>query len=104
MPYRLTLTLQEQAGRVSGVLTNLENRKAYALSGSFEQKGNTLTLDTSLFEQGNQHRGNLRGEVREGEFSGQLRTVLFGKELLSYRVTLGRVSSEGAAGRDTDSD
>lgn len=103
VPYRLVLAVQPRGQGVSGVLTNLENRKAYALSGSFEQKGDTLTLDTSLFEQGNQHRGNLRGEVREGEFSGQLRTVLFGKELLSYRVTLGRVNSEGAAGRDTSS-
>lgn len=100
VPYRLVLAVQPRGQGVSGVVTNLESRKAYALSGRFEQKGDTLSLDASLFEQGNQHRGNLRGEVQAGEFSGQLRTVLFGKELLRYSVTLKRVSSEGDAGRE----
>ena len=51
VPYRLTLTLQEQAGRVSGVLTNLESKKTYTGSGSFRrtQAGGQELLSNGRF-------------------------------------------------------
>ncbi|AAF11062.1 hypothetical protein [Deinococcus radiodurans] len=96
VPYRLVLTVQPRGQQVSGVLTNLESRKAYALSGSYQAAGDALTLDTALFEKGEQHRGNLRGELKDGELNGQLRTVVFGKELLSYSLRLQRVTDAAA--------
>ena len=98
VPYRLVLAVQPRGQQVSGVLTNLENRKAYALSGTYKSVSDTLSLDAALFENGNQHRGNLRGDLQAGEFSGQLRTVLFGKELLSYNLQLKRVTPAEAEG------
>lgn len=96
VPYRLLLSLQPKAGKVSGVLTNLESRKAYALSGTFQQAGDRLTLDTALFEDGDKHRGNLRGVWEGGKLSANLRTVLLGQELLSYNLELTRTEAVSA--------
>ena len=92
VPYRLLLSLQPRGGKVSGVLTNLESRKAYALSGTFQQAGDQLTLDTALFEDGNKHRGNLRGVWQGGKLSANLRTVLLCQELMRYALELNRVA------------
>lgn len=92
VPYRLVLSVQQKSGKVSGVLTNLESQKAYTLSGTFEKASAGLTLDTALFEDGDKHRGNLRGSWQAGDLSGELKTVLFGKEILTYQLSLQRVS------------
>lgn len=91
VPYRLILYVQEREGRASGVITNLESRKAYALSGSFKRGGEGGALDANLYEDGDKLRGTLRGELGNKTFSGTLRTVLLGKELLGYVVTLDKV-------------
>lgn len=88
VPYRLVLSVQEREGRASGVITNLESRKAYALSGKFERSGEGGTLDVNLYENGDRLRGTLRGQIVGTKFSGTLRTVLLGKELLGYTVNL----------------
>jgi hypothetical protein len=94
VPYRLLLGLQERGGRASGVLTNLESRKAYAVSGKFTRAGQQAesggTLDVNLYEDGDRFRGTLRGQLTASGFQGTLRTVLLGRELLGYTVTLER--------------
>ncbi|GBF06575.1 hypothetical protein DAERI_090161 [Deinococcus aerius] len=96
VPYRLVLSVQEREGRASGVITNLESRKAYALSGKFQRSGEGGTLDVNLYENGDRLRGTLRGQIVGTKFSGTLRTVLLGKELLGYTVNLDK-REEGAA-------
>lgn len=88
VPYRLILYVQEREGRASGVITNLESRKAYAVSGKFQRAGEGGTLDVNLYEDGDKLRGTLRGEIAGTKLSGTLRTVLLGKELLGYVVNL----------------
>lgn len=88
VPYRLILSVQEREGRASGVITNLESHKAYALSGKFQRAGEGGTLDVNLYEDGDKWRGTLRGEIAGTKLSGTLRTVLLGKELLGYVVNL----------------
>lgn len=90
VPYRLVLSLQEREGRATGVLTNLESRKAYALSGRFQPAGTGGTLDANLYENGDQWRATLRGTLTGDQLRGTLRTVLLGQELLNYAVTLDR--------------
>lgn len=94
VPYRLLLGIQERGGRASGVLTNLESRKAYAVSGQFERAGSLAesggTLDVNLYEDGDKFRGTLRAEIAGTKLQGTLRTVLLGRELLGYTVTLER--------------
>ncbi|MBI0447219.1 hypothetical protein [Deinococcus sp. DB0503] len=88
VPYRLILSVQEREGRASGVITNLESHKAYAVSGKFQRAGEGGTLDVNLYENGDKWRGTLRGEIAGMKLSGTLRTVLLGKELLGYVVNL----------------
>ncbi|WP_034383204.1 hypothetical protein [Deinococcus sp. YIM 77859] len=88
VPYRLILYVQEREGRASGVITNLESRKAYAVSGKFQRAGEGGTLDVNLYEDGDKWRGTLRGEIAGTKLSGTLRTVLLGRELLGYVVNL----------------
>lgn len=88
VPYRLILSVQEREGRASGVITNLESRKAYAVSGKFQRVGAGGSLDVNLFENGDKLRGTLRAEIAGTKLSGTLRTVLLGKELLGYTVNL----------------
>ena len=100
VPYRLVLTVQPRSQQASGVLTNLSSRKTYTLSGTYRPLGEALVLDTALFENGNEHRGNLRADWQAGTLSGQLRTVLFGKELLTYRLDLKRVAAADGTSND----
>ena len=97
VPYRLVLSVQEREGRASGVITNLESRKAYAISGSFKRLGNGGSLDVNLYEDGDKLRGTLRGDLKDGKLSALLRTVLLGKELLGYVVNLEKVDGKQAA-------
>jgi len=94
VPYRLVLSVQEREGRASGVITNLESRKAYAVSGSFKRSGEGGSLDVNLYEGGNKLRGTLRGDLKDGKLSALLRTVLLGKELLGYVVNLEKVGTD----------
>lgn len=99
VPYRLVLNVQQRGGQVSGVLTNLESRKAYALSGTFERPtggsaGDEVRLDGNLYESGDKHRGTLRGTLGPKAFKGTLRTVLLGKELLGYELELTKVDGK----------
>ncbi|MEF2278688.1 hypothetical protein V3W47_10275 [Deinococcus sp. YIM 134068] len=94
VPYRLVLSVQEREGRASGVMTNLESRKAYAVSGKFQRGENGGGIDVGLFEEGNKYRGTLRGQITGTKFSGVLRTVLLGRELLGYNVTLDKQTGE----------
>ncbi|WP_102126221.1 hypothetical protein [Deinococcus planocerae] len=96
VPYRLVLSVQEREGKASGVMTNLESRKAYAVSGKFQRVENGGAIDVGLFEEGNKYRGTLRGEIVGTKFSGVLRTVLLGRELLGYNVTLEKQTGEAA--------
>ncbi|MDL2345341.1 hypothetical protein QOL99_14460 [Deinococcus sp. MIMF12] len=89
VPYRLLLSVQEREGRATGVLTNLESRKAYAVSGTFQRVGTTGgSIEVNLYESGDNLRGTLRAEIGAGKVSGTLRTVLLGRELLTYNLTL----------------
>ncbi|WP_246580377.1 hypothetical protein [Deinococcus aestuarii] len=94
VPYRLVLSVQEREGKASGVMTNLESRKAYAVSGKFQRVQGGGGLDVGLFEEGNKYRGTLRGQIQGNKFSGVLRTVLLGRELLGYNVTLDKQTGE----------
>ena len=99
VPYRLVLNVQQRGGKVSGVLTNLESQKAYALSGTLETlKGEEPTdevrLDGNLYESGDKHRGTLRGTLSPKAFKGTLRTVLLGKELLGYELEMTKVDGK----------
>lgn len=97
VPYRMTLTVQEREGRATGVITNLESRKAYAASGTFKRSGNGGALELNLFENGDKHRGNLHATLSGSKISGVLRTVLLGRELLGYTVELERVGEAAPA-------
>lgn len=61
VPYRLVLSVQEREGRASGVITNLESHRAYAVGGAFKRLEAGSSLDVSLFENGDKLRGTLRG-------------------------------------------
>ncbi len=97
VPYRLTLTVQEREGRATGVMVNLESRKAYAASGTFKRNGAGGALELNLYENGDQHRGNLHAVLDGPKISGVLRTVVLGRELLGYTVELKRVENAPAA-------
>lgn len=94
VPYRLVLSVQERGGRASGVITNLESHKAYAVSGSFRRSGEGGSLDVNLYEGGDKLRGTLRAELQQDRLGGTLRTVLLGKELLGYVVNLQKVGAD----------
>lgn len=93
VPYRLVLTVQERAGRASGVLTNLESKKAYAATGSFRPAEGGGALDLTMYEGGDKYRAALHGDLRAGAITGQIKTVLLGKELFPYNVTLNKVTA-----------
>ncbi|GGR80304.1 hypothetical protein [Deinococcus sedimenti] len=97
VPYRLTLGLVERDGRASGSLVNLESRKVYAGSGTFKRFVDGTEITLQLFENG-AHRANLyvvrhdtNGQV---SLDGHLRTVLLGREALSYGVSLRPVPAQ----------
>ncbi|CAM3801376.1 hypothetical protein [Deinococcus frigens] len=97
VPYRLTLTVQEREGRATGVITNLESRKAYAASGTFKRNATGGALELTLFENGEKHRGNLHATLTGTKISGVLRTVLLGRELLGYTVDWNLVAGASPA-------
>ena len=92
VPYRLTLTVQEQAGRVNGVLTNLESKKTYTGSGSFKRTQAGGQVDMNFFENGNKFRAAIHADLSGDTLTGKLRTVLLGKELFPYNITFRKVS------------
>lgn len=92
VPYRLTLTLQEQAGRVSGVLTNLESKKTYTGSGSFRRTQAGGQVDMNFFENGNKFRAAIHADLSGDTLTGKLRTVLLGKELFPYNISFKKVA------------
>lgn len=88
IPYRLTLTVQEGRGQASGVLTNLASHKTYTGSGTFKRSEKGGTLDMNFFENGHSYRATLRAEWQDGQLLGQVRSVLAGRELLTYNLSL----------------
>lgn len=94
VPYRMTLTVMEREGRATGAILNLESKKAYAFAGTFKRTPEGGYLDLNLYENGDKHRGNIHGELQGVKLSGTLRTVLLGKELLSYNLNLSKVPYE----------
>ena len=83
--YRLVLNVNARANRADGVLTNLGNDRAYALTGRFvpvaEDSG---SLDAEIFE-GSRKAGTLVARLSAGELRGTLTTFA-----LAYDLTLKR--------------
>lgn len=88
IPYRLTLTVQEGRGQASGVLTNLASHKTYTGSGTFKRSDTGGTLDMNFFENGHAYRATLRAEWQDGQLLGQVRSVVAGRELLTYNLSM----------------
>lgn len=93
VPYRLILTVQEREGRAAGALTNLESRKAYAVTGTFRRTPDGGFLELNLYENGDRHRGNIHGQVQGAQLTGTLRTVLLEREWLGYTLNLRRLNA-----------
>lgn len=96
VPYRLTLSLQENSGRANGVLTNLESQKTYAGSGTFKRSPEGGWLDMNFYEGGSKLRAAIHAELKGENVIGQLRTVLFGRELLPYNINFRKVTNPPA--------
>lgn len=83
--YRLVLNVNPRANRADGVLTNLGNARAYALTGKYVPVGNDSgSLEGEIFE-GSRKAGTLVARLSGGELRGTLTTVA-----LAYDLTLKR--------------
>lgn len=96
IPYRLTLTVQEGRGQASGVLTNLASHKTYTGSGTFKRSDTGGTLDMNFFENGHAYRATLRAEWQNGQLLGQVRSVVAGRELLTYNLSMKKADTAPA--------
>lgn len=118
-PYRLVLSVQQTEGQASGVLTNLNTKKIYALNGEMsysteevkETKKSTqsnqsaqiiqsvpkmqkiVKLKLKMYEKGNSHNGNLRAEIRGEQLSGQMSGLIFGHEWYSLNLHLKKINT-----------
>lgn len=92
VPYRLTLTVQQAAGKASGVLQNLESKKNYSGNGTIRMAADGVALDMNFYENGNRYRAALHGTLKDGHIYGQLHTVFLGKQVFPYNVNLARVA------------
>lgn len=93
VPYRLTLTIQEKAGRANGVLQNLESKKTYTGSGTFRRTIDGADVDMNFFENGNKFRAVIRAQMQGSNLIGQLKTVLLGQELFPYNINFKKVDA-----------
>lgn len=84
-PFRLVLNVNPRANRADGVLTNLGNSRAYALTGKYVPvTADGGSLEAEIFE-GSRKAGTLVARVSAGELRGTLATLA-----LSYDLTLKR--------------
>ncbi|WP_291426519.1 hypothetical protein [Deinococcus sp.] len=95
VPYRLTLSVQDKAGRANGVLQNLESKKTYTGSGTIKGTSGSAQLDMNFYENGDKYRAALHAELSDGHIIGRIRTVLLGQELFPYNINLKKLG--GAA-------
>lgn len=91
VPYRLTLAVQERSAQASGVLHNLDSGKVYAGSGTFRTTPSGGWLNMNFFENGQSFRAAIHAELQGDKLTGQLKTVVLGKELLPYTLKLRKV-------------
>lgn len=96
VPYRLTLTIQEKAGRANGVLVNLESKKTYTGSGTFRRTIEGADLDMRFYENGDKFRAAIHAQMRDTSIIGQLKTALLGQELFPYNINFKKVEAETA--------
>jgi hypothetical protein len=83
--FRLVLNVNPRANRADGVLTNLGNSRAYALTGKFVPvTADGGSLEAEIFE-GSRKAGTLVARVSGGELRGTLATLA-----LSYEMNLKR--------------
>ena len=83
--YRLVLNVNAGANRADGVLTNLDNARAYALTGRYlPVTSDSGSLEAEVFE-GSRKAGNLVARLGAGELRGTLTTLAF-----AYDLTLKR--------------
>ena len=79
--YRLVLNVNARANRADGVLTNLGNDKAYALTAKYVPvTADGGSLDAEIFE-GGRKAGTLTARVSGGELRGTLATPAFAYDL-----------------------
>ena len=101
VPYRLTLTVQQKAGRASGVLQNLESKKTYAGSGTIQASAGEggaggVDLDMNFYENGDKYRAALHATIQNRHIIGRLRTVLLGQKLFPYNINLAKLDDAAA--------
>ncbi len=83
--YRLVLNFNAGANRADGVLTNLDNARAYALTGKYlPVTADSGSLEAEIFE-GSRKAGNVVARLSVGELRGTLTTLAF-----AYDLTLKR--------------
>jgi hypothetical protein len=83
--YRLVLNVNARANRADGVLTNLSNDKAYALTAKYVPvTTDGGSLDAEIFE-GGRKAGTLTARVSGGELRGTLATPAFAYDLSLQR-------------------
>ena len=83
--YRLVLNVNARANRADGVLTNLGNDKAYALTAKYVPvTADGGSLDAEIFE-GGRKAGTLTARVSAGELRGTLATPAFAYDLSLHR-------------------
>lgn len=91
VPYRLTLVYTQRSAQATGVLLNLQSRKAYSVTGRFTWGGQSGSLDLNGYE-GSAWRATFRGEMTAGQVTGRLNSVVLGREVLPFNLTLNRVA------------
>lgn len=83
--YRLVLNVNAGANRADGVLTNLDNARAYALTGKYlPVTQDSGSLEAEVFE-GSRKAGSVVARLGSGELRGTLTTLAF-----AYDLTLKR--------------
>ena len=83
--YRLVLNVNAGANRADGVLTNLDNARAYALTGRYlPVTQDSGSLEAEVFE-GGRKAGSVVARLGSGELRGTLTTLAF-----AYDLTLKR--------------
>lgn len=83
--YRLVLNVNAGANRADGVLTNLDNARAYALTGKYlPVTPESGSLEAEIFE-GSRKAGSVVARLNAGELRGTLTTLAF-----AYDLTLKR--------------
>ena len=83
--YRLVLNVNAGANRADGVLTNLDNARAYALTGKYlPVTQDSGSLEAEIFE-GSRKAGSVVARLSAGELRGTLTTLAFAYDLTFKR-------------------